>query len=182
MGLKDKMLKKSVEISENRPAFTPLDLNEGNVQAIFDRCLATDKTKEKSSVVLFSTVFGYRQEDEIMIGFDKDILCQNKKHIEYLYGQLEIVHKIGNALDNKNTETVSYQDFSTSYTGDLWSSNKATVLKFLYLGCSPEMLLIKPFYKKINGTHISTHIKPTLSPKDPAFPEWWEQHKAEWED
>ena len=25
-------------------------------------------------------------------------------------------------------------------------------------------------------------VKPTLSPKDPAFPAWWEAHKAEWED
>ena len=25
------------------------------------------------------------------------------------------------------------------------------------------------------------NITPTLSPKDPAFPAWWEQHKAEWE-
>lgn len=28
---------------------------------------------------------------------------------------------------------------------------------------------------------ISISITPTLSPKDPNFPEWWEQHKAEWE-
>lgn len=27
--------------------FVPLDLNEDNVQTIFSRCLATDKTQEK---------------------------------------------------------------------------------------------------------------------------------------
>ena len=25
-------------------------------------------------------------------------------------------------------------------------------------------------------------IKPTLSPKDPNFPAWWEAHKSEWEE
>lgn len=29
-------------------------------------------------------------------------------------------------------------------------------------------------------TDIS-HLTPTISPKDPNFPEWWEQHKSEWE-
>ena len=26
------------------------------------------------------------------------------------------------------------------------------------------------------------NITPTLSPKDPAFPAWWEAHKGEWEE
>lgn len=45
MGLKDKMIKKAAEIEERRPQFTPLELNEGNVQAIFNRCIATEETK-----------------------------------------------------------------------------------------------------------------------------------------
>jgi len=46
MGLKDKMLNKSKEITDKRKEFTPLDLNEGNVQALFNRCLATKDSKE----------------------------------------------------------------------------------------------------------------------------------------
>ena len=30
-------------------------------------------------------------------------------------------------------------------------------------------------------TIISSDITPTLSPKDPAFPAWWETHKSEGE-
>lgn len=162
--------------------FIPIDLNEGEVQAIFNRCLATDMSKEKSSVVLFSTVFGYNKNDEILIQFDKDRLQKDKKNIEYLYGQLDEVHKNGNIHNDRNTKHVTIQDFSTLYSGAIWSFDKSTLLKFLYLGCTPEMLLIKPFNKKINGTDISTHIKPTLSPKDPNFPAWWEEHKSEWEE
>ena len=41
---------------------------------------------------------------------------------------------------------------------------------------------ISRFSKKYNDTTIiSSDITPTLSPKDPAFPAWWETHKSEWE-
>lgn len=33
-----------------------------------------------------------------------------------------------------------------------------------------------------NTTRFMSAVKPTLSPKDPNFPAWWEQHKSEWED
>ena len=39
------------------------------------------------------------------------------------------------------------------------------------------------FDSKTNSTELNMgNITPTLSPKDAAFPAWWEQHKAEWED
>lgn len=58
MGLKDKMIKKAAEIEERRPQFTPLELNEGNVQAIFNRCLATedDDRDELYGSVLFKEI------------------------------------------------------------------------------------------------------------------------------
>ena len=35
---------------------------------------------------------------------------------------------------------------------------------------------------KTNTSVISSELKPTLSPEDPNFPAWWEEHKSEWED
>ena len=67
MGLKDKMIKKAAEIEERRPQFTPLELNEGNVQAIFNRCLATENTKEMSGGILFPPSHGYADDAERMI-------------------------------------------------------------------------------------------------------------------
>ena len=79
--------------------FAPLDLNEGNVQAIFNRCLAKEDTpKEKETT-----------------------------------------------------------------------------------GVVPEISLINPVLAKDRSTVISGKVTPTLSPKDPAFPAWWEAHKGEWE-
>lgn len=34
---------------------------------------------------------------------------------------------------------------------------------------------------KFGGTSFHAFPKPTLSPKAPNFPAWWEAHKAEWE-
>ncbi len=156
-----------------------LDLNETVVQTLFNNCLSNSNTKNQSRTILFSVAYGYKPEDEILIAFDKDALEKNKKAIEYLYGQLKDVHNGNNV---KSTHALSVEDFSTTYTGNSWTHDKGALLKFLYLGCTEETLLIKPFSKKLNGTDISSKIKPTLSPKDPNFPAWWEEHKSEWED
>ena len=52
--------------------FLPIDLNEGNVQAIFNRCLATDDTPKgkETTGVLFSRATGFSGEDVKIIYFD----------------------------------------------------------------------------------------------------------------
>ncbi len=73
-------------------------------------------------------------------------------------------------------------DFSKSYLGETWVSDKAYLLELLYLGNCSGVDLIHPFNARKNDTtRLAQPIKPTLSPKDPAFPAWWEAHKAEWE-
>lgn len=47
-----------------------VDLNEGEVQAIFNRCLATSTSVEKTSSILFYREFGY-EKDDIGIVFDR---------------------------------------------------------------------------------------------------------------
>lgn len=55
-------------------------------------------------------------------------------------------------------------------------------MKLLYLGNCSKVNLIFPFNaKKNNTTRFVKALSPTLSPKDPNFPAWWEAHKAEWE-
>ena len=71
--------------------FQPLELNEDNVRAIFERCLAKETSLEKTSSILFYREFGY-EKDDIGIVFDKTALHTNRKSIEYLYGQLAVTH------------------------------------------------------------------------------------------
>ena len=157
-------------------SFTPLELNEGNVQAIFNRCLATDDSSKESisKSILFSRTMGYKPEDEIIFYFDKDKLLANKKNIEYLFGQLKNTHE--------ENECMSIEDAFYNYQGRKWISNKALLLELLYLGCAMENVLVSPFNAKTSSTFLGVdRLTPTLSPKDPAFPAWWEAHKSEWE-
>ena len=90
MGLFGDELKKAKK--ENEGKFYPLELNEGNVQAIFNRCLATEHSQEQAVGFLFPPTRGYKEGTEKLIYFDKEALLKNKKNIEYLFGQIQEVH------------------------------------------------------------------------------------------
>lgn len=153
------------------------ELNEGNVQAIFNKCLAT---KDNSAVLtsdLFPAGFGYASligKKRHSFNFDKDMILKNKANIQYLFGQLASVHT------QKSTLTID--DFFKNYSDQNWTEQKASLMQLLYLGNCSKINLIFPFNaNKDDTTRFVSTIKSTLSPKDPNFSEWWEQHKAEWE-
>ena len=67
--------------------FHPIDLNEDNVQAIFNRCLAKEGTPKEniSKSILFSRTMGYDPRDELVINFDKKhYLLINNQLIIYM--------------------------------------------------------------------------------------------------
>ena len=176
MGLKDKLKKYNEQHSEEQ--FHPIELTEGNVQAIFNRCIAKDGTpKDKCfGSILFSTLSGYSLDAERRVVFDKEQTLINKKNIKYLYGQLKNVH-------SQNSD-LQINDAFVSYLDKNWTSNKGILLEFLYLGAINDgHSLMTIFDSKTNSAMLVTdNIKPTLSPKDPNFPAWWEEHKSEWEE
>ena len=173
MGLKDKMIKKAAEIEERRPQFTPLELNEGNVQAIFNRC----KSKGYDTETLWSDVFRAElghSDKETTVFFEKNAILQNKRTIQYLFGQLAGIHQ--------NIKSLSLNQFYMTYGNHKWTTSEDALMKLLYLGACNEINCIFPFSKKQGDTSlISSTLFPTLSPKDPNFPAWWEAHKGEWE-
>ena len=154
--------------------FQPLELTEANVQAIFQRCLYTLESKNRTEACPFYQRLGYSEEEASVIYFDRDILLKNKKAIQYLFGQVTAVHT--------QTETQSIADFMMAYSGNNWTNNRGHLLELLYLGSNRETAILFPFNKeKGDITRIAPEVTPTLSPKDPAFPAWWEAHRAEWE-
>ena len=169
-ALRAKALKKN---EEDRKKFLPLDLNEGNVQAIFNRCLATkddDRDKLYGSV-LFQRDLGY-DEDSKPVYFSKGRLEQNRKNILYLLGQLKTVHE----NDLKLTSATAID----RYDGVKWTIDTVKLMELFHLGEATHA--IQPFTKQSNTAHIARLlVTPTLSPKDPSFPAWWAEHKAEWE-
>lgn len=126
----------------------------------------------KTSSILFYREFGY-EKDDIGIVFDKNALHANRKNIEYLYGQLAAIHE---------AETIiKMEDFAKSYLGNKWTEDKGSVLRLLYLGSAKSETILNYFDAEYDGASLYALIRPTLSPKDPAFPAWWEAHKSEWE-
>ena len=167
---------KALEESSNQ--FKPQELNEENVQAIFNRCLAEIEDRKTTTLAtLFPPELGYEDDPDAQVLFQTDALLQNKKNIEYLYGQLKEVH------DETPVRRVSFWDFSVAYSGKPWTQEEQAVLQLLYLGVNYHLLLIEPCWATNDTSRVFKEkpVKPTLSPKDPAFPAWWEQHKAEWE-
>lgn len=52
-------------------------------------------------------------------------------------------------------------------------------MQLFHLGVASDT--IYPF--SVTGDSSFTRkLRPTLSPKDPNFPAWWEEHKSEWEE
>lgn len=159
--------------AEKPPEFIPIDLNEGNVQAIFNRCLANNDNAPYLVSDVFSPLLGYEVGNARL--FDKEAILKNKQTIRYLFGQLAGVHE--------GKKSLTKSDFLMSYRNTRWTENEKALLDLLYLGGCNEIDAILPFSKKDNdSTIINEDITLTLSPKDPAFPAWWEAHKGEWED
>ncbi|MCD8047451.1 MAG: hypothetical protein LUD80_02555 [Clostridiales bacterium] len=74
--------------------------------------------------------------------------------------------------------TITPKSSSQKYTGEVWTRNNGIIMEFLFLGNA--IGLITPFDKRHNNAaFVPTH--PTLSPNDPNFPEWWKEHKPDWE-
>lgn len=173
MGRLDR-IKKAQEAS-NANTFNPVVLNEGTVQHIFDNCIAGADTQNVAIAALFPTALGYKSGSEKAIHFDAEMLLKNKTKIEYLFGQLYRVHHPNGSFK------MSVVDFNTIYQNEYWTSDKATLLKLLYLGVSSKTNFIYPFTAETSTSMISPQVKPTLSPADPNFEAWWKEHKAEWE-
>lgn len=170
-------LEKKLAVAKLREKYAELELTEGNVQAIFNRCLWNKDTTATARAQLFLINMGYDGNEDVPIYFDKALLLKNKRNIEYLYGQLYSVH-----AGTHFTEDQSIENLSKTYMGNYWTRDQACVLMLLYLGATSELPMNIPFSKERNNTtRISRHITPNLSPKDPAFPAWWEEHKSEWE-
>ena len=55
-----------------------------------------------------------------------------------------------------------------------------TLMQLFYLGIASNV--IYPFTENGNSSFKNMRsMKPTLSPKDPNFQVWWQEHKSEWQ-
>ena len=152
--------------------FKPQELNEANVQAIFNRCLAKEGEGNITYAQVLMPELSEKQSD--LIRFNKERIEVNSKNISYLYGQLKGVHQ--------QARLIPLEFGIINYRDEKWTASADILLMLYELGM--VNLNMTPFSlqeDKSLATDISMNKCPTLSPKDPAFPAWWEEHKAEWE-
>ena len=105
-----------------------LDLNETNVQAIFNRCLKTDETKEIEYAAPFRKEFGY-EKTTAPVHFDQEIIKANKQTIKYLFGQVQIVHR--------GEFSITEEKAATRYDGTEWTANNGILMMFFHLAVCP---------------------------------------------
>ena len=164
----EKQVKKD---EETRDKFEPKDLNLETIKQIFQDCMPVEgKTKKYRSIILESVDKEFSKNSDKLY-FDRDKLKENKLNIMYLLGQLYAVHR--------GDRSLKVSDILKKYNGYLWSKEKFASVLILHLGIgidqfsSPDAVQL--------SCDIFDAIEPTLSPKDPRFPIWWEQNKIKWE-
>lgn len=171
MGLLDDVFGNELDNMLNQyPAYIE-DLNEGTVQAIFNRCLATKDTPVENirNSILYHKNAG-ADKDYTPLSFDNIALQKNIKEIQYLCGQLQIIHT--------KYPMITFENGILKYDQKTWTTDKSILKEFFHLVRAAGILT--PF-SPINAADL-VGIVPTLSPKDPNFPAWWEAHKGEWKD
>ena len=142
MGLRDKYAKKIEE-----RGFRPIDLNEENVQVIFNRC---GKYNEDGDPEL-----------------NEEALEKNRANIRCLLGQLALVHEgvREHALDG---------GYFQKYDGGDWTDNGDLLIKLLNMGGHSHFC---SFLEKDGRKFVKLEVgelTPTLSSQDPKFAVWWE--------
>lgn len=167
-------LEKKLAEARLREKYAEWELTEGNVQAIFNRCLAKEG-EDFYNVQVIGLELTKNPSDIVQLSSEK--MEKNEQNIRYLLGQLKTIHI-------PNVKVISLQEGFFRYDNHVWTKdfNFLFQLYDLALGC----VYFRGFGQTEDGNISSLidykHITPTLSPKDPAFPAWWEAHKGEWED
>lgn len=148
-------------------ALSQFELTDENVNEVFIICAADRNKKGGYSKII--TVNLYNDGSEGALEFYEYMLEELKDNIEYMFGQLDCVHAEMN--------TIYIKDLAIKSDGNPWIKNKATFMKFLYLGIGCGF--ITPVDKQ-NGTTRLRNIRPTFAKNDPRYAEWWKLHHVNW--
>lgn len=153
--------------------FRALELNERNVNTLYKRCLYDESNSFEGiyPVQVLSPKHCGRESEVVRLSEDK--ISAYKTIIRYLLGQIKAFHG-----DNA---TFALQEGFMRYDGTVWTKDYDVLFKLYSMGLATVSISDFSLYKDIIGSVKSPDCILTLSPRDPDFPAWWEEHKAEWE-
>ena len=150
--------------------FVPIELNYDEFERIYNDCQPNSESKNYLRVILQQQADGF-QNASSPIFFDKDKVSKHRNDIFYLYGQLRSVHR--------EMPFLYVVDSIRKYDDTIWTDNQTSALLLLHLGMAT--MASSRMAPPTRSMYLSRDLRPTLSPKDPNFPAWWELHKSEWE-
>ena len=165
----------------NARGFRPIELTEGNVNSIYDRCLATEKTSKEDIVgkYLFTKNAGF-EDDSGLFYMSKTQLQNNRSEILYLLGQLYDIHVTDDGFIYLKNFSLNYNKlpwFETSKVDEV----QKTIFNLISLGTAAENERGCPLISNIirdKAACMAAEIMPTLSPNDPKFEEWANSEKG----
>ena len=145
-----------------------LDLNEENVKKMIGYCLATTQTP-KDNIHTYTFFYDINNINVPKANFDRERLSEMKKAINFMLGQLKVVHS--------KKLVMTLQDGFKKYNDKNWTVNKIALFSLYYLGVSTDQL---PSFEKapdsspnfISPINRQSSLEPTLSPNDPEFEKW----------
>lgn len=156
-----------------------VDLNEGEVQSIYNRCLATEEEKKSFDKRIILQILQpdltKRESEEVILSSQQ--VDKNNLIIKFLLGQIKNIHE--------NNSAIGLQEGFIKYDNTVWTKDYDTLFKLYCLSQSCGWLsefTSLPTNSSIISAIKASNCTPTLSPKDPNFTAWWEKHKAEWEE
>lgn len=150
--------------------FRPLELNERNVNTLFNRCLPNEHEVQHflcySTQVLIPEITG-RESQEVSLSIEK--VNEYKSTILYSLGQIESFHS--------DREVLALEEGFLRYDGVIWTKDYEVLFKLYHLSLSCNYILdFSLASEKICSLKNPVCI-PTLSPKDTNFSEWYEGYK-----
>lgn len=109
-----------------------IDLNSENVEGVFLRCLTgpTSKQEDAVPIQLMLTHNGFEKGDN-PIFFDMKKVNECKELIDYLFGQLDVIH-------HSKFRVVDVDTLNKKYDGTIWASHPKYVLQLCYLGVASQ--------------------------------------------
>jgi len=145
----------------------PIELNEENVMQIYNDCLLTEKDlpiEEKD--ILKTQIFTAEAcgQDSPVIVFKTQKIKEYENAIEYMYGQLGIVHS--------KSKVITPSMGVINYNANFWTKDNRVLTALYYLGVAN--ITIMPFVMNLVSKELESDligIKPTYSPNDPKFTE-----------
>lgn len=148
-------------------SYIPLDLSRQVVKNVFTGCLAHSLTKSIVYCGLFKKENGF-SADSKPIEFDEERLRSFSKIIQGMFGQLADAHQ--------HAMFISPSTIQKKYDGTVWLTSRQCLIEFFHL-CTAVGIL-GPLNSQ-NTAPILKEIYPTLSPKDPNFEAWYDEHRSE---